>query len=537
MATENRAWVLAFLYTVFTVPAISQVAGVSTMLTTNASSSGATVVTTTSSKAVINEVKVEQPVTETQFKYGFRYDPMKWAENDRSVQAAQIRTFLLKKPKLGDEGILQAEIERILATQDADGYLTDERIDQRTIATGLSVDALIALGCPSDREGFQRAVVAIEKSIDDGEDLSSYALKPMARLGRIKQPRVRAWASKMAKEAVEGLESAFGPGLPRTPDNEMQLLWLAREQIDGMADLKIMLSWVNDHVTPAATGVGLCPMWNLFADITATIEHPLSTSIAEKIVPTILRTQHADGSWGDRNVVVFATLVKHDLLDKLLDLPKLPRDWKETQSISLECRDPRHMAWDGTSLWVHDAGSSELVAISAKDGTATKTVALPNGLGVAGLVLWKGDLVLLATKPQPALYRIDRAAATVARVLSLPVLEGQAVSGITEVDGQLVVAEHWNGHVLRIDPDAPDQEHRLRTALGMPNFIAGHGKEMWGVDGISPAIIKTNLKGDFLDWGEKPFGNQDIAWDGKNLWALDNENKRICLIERLDTGD
>ena len=31
---------------------------------------------------------------EPQFKYGFRYDPMKWLAGDESLQAARIRTFL-----------------------------------------------------------------------------------------------------------------------------------------------------------------------------------------------------------------------------------------------------------------------------------------------------------------------------------------------------------------------------------------------------------------------------------------------------------
>ena len=44
--------------------------------------------------------------------------------------------------------------------------------------------------------------------------------------------------------------------------------------------------------------------------------------------------------------------------------------------------------------------------------------------------------------------------------------------------------------------------------------------------------------GPLLDWGEKPFGiaTAGIAWDGKNLWALDAKNKRICVIEKTESG-
>ena len=41
-----------------------------------------------------------------------------------------------------------------------------------------------------------------------------------------------------------------------------------------------------------------------------------------------------------------------------------------------------------------------------------------------------------------------------------------------------------------------------------------------------------------LDWGEKPFGDSatGIVWDGRNLWALDAGEKRICIIEKTETG-
>jgi len=37
-----------------------------------------------------------------------------------------------------------------------------------------------------------------------------------------------------------------------------------------------------------------------------------------------------------------------------------------------------------------------------------------------------------------------------------------------------------------------------------------------------------------LDWGDQPFGRQTrgIAWDGKRLWVLDNQAKRICAIAK-----
>ena len=46
------------------------------------------------------------------------------------------------------------------------------------------------------------------------------------------------------------------------------------------------------------------------------------------------------------------------------------------------------------------------------------------------------------------------------------------------------------------------------------------------------------LNAKLLDWGDRPFGDalRGIAYDGENLWALDNRNKRICIIEKIESG-
>jgi hypothetical protein len=57
----------------------------------------------------------------------------------------------------------------------------------------------------------------------------------------------------------------------------------------------------------------------------------------------------------------------------------------------------------------------------------------------------------------------------------------------------------------------------IRKSTGH-NFISHLG-------GFRPAKL--------LDWGEHPFPQlAGLAYDGKNLWALDNEANRICIIEK-----
>ena len=54
-------------------------------------------------------------------KYGFRYDPMHWVDNDGSLKGALVRTQVLRAPKDGDRKLIAAEVEKVLAKQRDDG--------------------------------------------------------------------------------------------------------------------------------------------------------------------------------------------------------------------------------------------------------------------------------------------------------------------------------------------------------------------------------------------------------------------------------
>ena len=64
--------------------------------------------------------------------------------------------------------------------------------------------------------------------------------------------------------------------------------------------------------------------------------------------------------------------------------------------------------------------------------------------------------------------------------------------------------------------------------------LAATPEGVWHTDIFAPAIIKSDAEGKLLDWGERPFDGHcaGLAWDGENLWALDGQNKRICVIEK-----
>ena len=71
----------------------------------------------------------------------------------------------------------------------------------------------------------------------------------------------------------------------------------------------------------------------------------------------------------------------------------------------------------------------------------------------------------------------------------------------------------------------------------MCDYVTGAGDEIWALSSWAPALARTNLAGDLLDWGERPFGfRSPIASDGHHLWAVDDKDKRICIIEKTESG-
>ena len=128
-------------------------------------------------------------------------------------------------------------------------------------------------------------------------------------------------------------------------------------------------------------------------------------------------------------------------------------------------------------------------------------------------------------------YAVD--AETGAITQEMPLATTNRATGNARVDGKLLVADGWEGGVWVMDLDKPDAEwEHAWLAAGMPDYMASHGDEIWFVDWFTPVMVRTNMRGELLDWGEKPFGFNPVAWDGEHLWVLDAKEKRICAIEK-----
>jgi len=55
---------------------------------------------------------------------------------------------------------------------------------------------------------------------------------------------------------------------------------------------------------------------------------------------------------------------------------------------------------------------------------------------------------------------------------------------------------------------------------------------------LTEIIFRSDLSGKLLDWGTAPFQGScaGLAFDGRNLWALDHSGHRVCMIEKTDAG-
>jgi hypothetical protein len=279
-----------------------------------------------------------------------------------------------------------------------------------------------------------------------------------------------------------------------------------------------------------------------YLDLAGAVDHPLGREIVQKQIPMILRSQGKDGGWGEQSLTVFRALVKYDLLTPLRQLGPLPPDWKVVRSIPAPDGDPFSLAWDGEKLWVYDRSAGEAIAVSPEDGEVLRRLTLPVE-HVRALGWWDGALAVTQQLPTERgwedeeetrrLLRVNPQTGQVERDIALQHMYN--IQGVVQADGHLVVADAFANAVGIFDAAEP-AEPRHRT-LGAPGTmqLAAQGETVWHTDWLLTEIVfRSDLEGALLDWGTKPFDGAltGLAWDGKQLWALDGTTRRLCVIEK-----
>ena len=248
-------------------------------------------------------------------KYGFRYDPMKWVQMDKTLQGALVRTRVFHRPQAGDEEIIQAHIEKRIAEQKPDGTIG-------------SVYDLLELGCSPERPEIQRAVAAhLAKPENKDGTLGVYQLHTACLAGGADKEVILASLRDMSAKVKKGLHG----GCPWTPVVHMNALYAGRHLYDVRPAITAELKYIAANLSEACY-LGYKEPWALI-DTAAHVEYPEARDVIIKMLPLILRGQKPDGGWGYHSRGVFAALKKFGLLAELAKRSPLPADWKIVRSI------------------------------------------------------------------------------------------------------------------------------------------------------------------------------------------------------------
>jgi len=487
--------------------------------------------------------------TLTDSRYGFRYDPMTWAERSESIQAASVRVCLLNRPKTGDKEMIEQHLSAIFADQGPDGTLRNpEDAEESALRfTGRKLREAFYMGLSPSRVEAKRALDALEKEltskqVDEPRD-ASLALAALALGNRGAPSAAPAILNQLAATAIEEMQGEHDPGAPHW---QLGVLWESREMSDQEDHILEILTWVEQAIGPPGPSkmLGLSYPWEI-VEMAGTVTHPIAGAIARKLLPMLLRSQNPGGGWKDcynKDVTELALrmLVRHNLLEPLRELEPLPADWRIARSIHTPCERPQNIAFHEGKLWVLDAASDSAIQVSLEDGTAQKTVRLAKkGLGL-GFAASEG--FFYTTTPMPdgteesPVYELSIETGELIREMALH--GSDDIISVAKIGRKLVLGDGWRGGVWLLDLDDPNAKpsHRY-LATSMPDYLASDGESLWCVDWFWPVLVKTNLTGEILEWGERPFGFNAVAVDNDgNLWALDSKDKRVCMIERSGSG-
>lgn len=460
------------------------------------------------------------------FDYGFRCDPMEFVQNSDSLQAALVRRHVFHKPNPRDEAILRARIEEILAEQRDDGLLEDS-----VKGTASRMLELIELGVDAERPEVKRVADLLlqekcEEQGDNFEHISVRGTRALCLLGTTDPPQVRGAVQTM----VDRQEVWNGPW-KLCPWGQMlyvAALWDGRALVDTTHVVAEVLTWMADGLNEACLLTYKDP-WGLL-EAASIVDLPEARRLTARLIPMVLRGQKPDGGWGHASLVTFRALAKHGFLDQLRELPPLPPDWRVRRQIPAPEGKLFSLAWDGERVWVLDRDSNCALALSPEDGAVLKRLQMP----VAGIytIGWWDDGLGIVRQDQKRLVKLDPNSGEITRELALPKAEWP--HAFAQVDGELWVYDAWHGCNLRVDPRRPE-EAQFNAVAGAGHPLAATPDGVWQMHDFGPVMVKNSFEGELLDWGERPFGDsRGLAWDGENLWALDDANNRICIIERAE---
>ena len=464
-----------------------------------------------------------------ELKYGFRYDPMKFVENDDSVGAALVRWEMGIQPKPEDAEQIAKHVGDSLAQ-------ASEIVKNGGGGLHAGHTWKFRIACEQGWPEAGQLVEEILKTAAAGDkDLDVYRLQFVGLAGRTNDPLARRSAKRLAAQVM-----AENPwvGCQWGPFLKLRALFPFADVAGAAAAIDRLMSAIEKDINAAGyTAKGKTP-WGQVQLLTFS-DHLAARRILRKTIPFILTAQRPDGGWKHHTLAVVRSLKKAGLFEALRQAPPKPDDWRIARTIPAPQEgNLRQLQWDGEKLWVlrHEPPRDRFaVALSPKDGSILKTIKLPGSL-VMSIGWWDGKLRASQKKPRRLLMTIDPDTGELESSFSLA--EIVDYGPIALVNGKVWIGDDHNFCMAELNADGSGKARFFRHPTGKSprSLTVGEGG-MWHAEWGAPVLILTGLDGALLDFATCPLPETSaIAWAGDQLWVLDTGSRRICQIERTEEG-
>ena len=189
---------------------------------------------------------------------------------------------------------------------------------------------------------------------------------------------------------------------------------------------------------------------------------------------------------------------------------------------------PTGMCFDGTYIWLADAGTYKIYAILPDTGQVKKTLEAP-GFDPRGLA-WDGQLLWCIDGEAGWIYGINVNTGTAEKIL-----ESNAPDpGGLAFDGEyLWMIDRGAKEILKINRIDGMMHENIPAPSAHPNDLAFDGTYLWVTDNEDDMLYRSMPgSGDVVTFlraaGPYVYG---ICWDGKTLWSADYQDEKLCRLD------
>lgn len=186
---------------------------------------------------------------------------------------------------------------------------------------------------------------------------------------------------------------------------------------------------------------------------------------------------------------------------------------------------PALVKFDGSDLWVANAGDATISRVKASDGRVVET--WTGATGALGVLVATGKVFITGQSSPGKLYQIDpsQAAGPVTTVTSTL---GNSTIGIA-FDGARIWTANLGGSVSIVTLN-PLNVTTVTGGFGGDTGIVYDGANMWVTNGADTSIKKLDSSGNIIT--SVPVGSAPShpAFDGTNIWVPNANSNSISIV-------